>query len=81
VAGRASPGGRLIAGQMQIAMLRAAERHRELVAHLHAEGAWLHKAEVMRIGGLPATDEAGLPRDELEILLVADALWLPEWQG
>jgi hypothetical protein len=66
---------------MQIAVMRAAERHGELVTDLQAKRAWLRKAEVMRIGRLAATDEAGLPGDELEMLLVADALWLAKWQG
>ncbi len=39
----------LIAGLVQVAVMCAAERDRELIAHLHAEGSRLRKAHVMRV--------------------------------
>ena len=54
------PPGYFIAGLMQLAMMTAAERHRELVADFEAECSWLRKPQVMRIGRLPAADQAGL---------------------
>jgi 7-keto-8-aminopelargonate synthetase-like enzyme len=39
----------LIAAAMDLAMMRAAQRHRELIAHLAAERARLHEAEVMGV--------------------------------
>jgi hypothetical protein len=50
------------------------------VADLSAEGARLGEANVMRFGGRPAADDAGLSRDELAVLLVASGEWLSsEW--
>ena len=66
---------------MQIAVMRAAERDGELIAHLQPERSGLSKAQVMRVCGLPATDKAGLLGDELQVLLVAQALGLAEQQG
>ena len=54
------PPGHLIAGLMQLAMMAAAERHGELVADFEAKGSGLGKAQVMRIGRLPAADQTGL---------------------
>jgi 7-keto-8-aminopelargonate synthetase-like enzyme len=39
----------LIATAMDLAMMRAAQRHRKLIAHLAAERARLHEAEVMGV--------------------------------
>ena len=54
------PPGDLIAGLMQLPMMTAAERHGELVADFETDGPRLRKPQVMRIGRLPAADEAGL---------------------
>jgi hypothetical protein len=43
------------------------------VADLSAECARLGEADVMRFGGRPAADDAGLSCDELAVLLVAQA--------
>ena len=40
--------------------MTAAERHGELIADFEAQGSGLGKPQVMRIGRLPAADEAGL---------------------
>lgn len=73
------PPAHLIACLMQIAVMRAAERDSELIAHLHADCTGLCEAKVMRIGWLTAADEAGLRRDVFEMVLVPKALWL--WKG
>ncbi len=74
------PPGELIAGLMQVAVMGAAERDCEFIAHLHPESSGLGKAQVMGVCRLPATDEARLSSDELQMLFVADALWLAERQ-
>jgi hypothetical protein len=45
-------------------MVRAAERHRELIARLAAQRARLHKSDVMGVGGLAAAQQAGLLRNK-----------------
>ena len=45
---------------MQLPMMPAAERYGELVADFETERSGLREAQVMRIGRLPAADEAGL---------------------
>jgi hypothetical protein len=68
----APPGG-LIAAVVDFAMMGAAERHGKFVADLTPQRAELSKAEVMGVGGLASADQAWLPRDELQVLLVSDA--------
>ena len=41
-------------------MMRTAERDGELIADFEAQGSGLGKPQMMRIGRLPAADEAGL---------------------
>jgi hypothetical protein len=43
------PEGRFVATTMRFAMMAAAERHGELIAHLAAKRRMLSKAQVMRI--------------------------------
>jgi hypothetical protein len=57
---RRRPPGLLIAGAMDRAMMRAAERNGELIAHFAAERPRLEVAEMMRIGLFAAADEARL---------------------
>ena len=45
---------------MQLPMMAAAKRHGELVADFETDGAGLGKPQMMRIGRLPAADQAGL---------------------
>src|SRR5262249_51624697 len=59
-----------VAAAVHLAMMHPAERHCELIAHLAAESAGLRKAKMMRVGGLPSADQAGLPGDEFEVFLV-----------
>ena len=56
---------------MQLPVMPTAERHRELIAYLEADGSGLCKPQVMKIGGLPAADKARLRRDEFQVRLVA----------
>ena len=55
-----SPPRAFIAGLVQLPMMAAAQRHREFITDFEANGSGLCKPQVMRIGGLPAADEAGL---------------------
>ena len=70
------PPGRFVATAMHLAMMAAAERHGELVAHLAAKRRMLGKAQMMRIGGYAAANEAGLLDDEPHVLAVANPAWL-----
>ena len=64
------PPGHLIAGLMQLPMMTAAERNRELVADFETQGTRLGKSQMMWIGGLPAADETGLRGNESQMGLV-----------
>ena len=63
----------LVAGAMDRAVMRAAERDGEFVARLAAERARLHVAQMVGIGWLAATDEARLLHDTAKVLRVAIA--------
>ena len=54
-------------------MVDAAERDRELVARLAAEGAGLKVPQMMRIGWFAAADQAGLLGDVAKVVAVAVA--------
>jgi hypothetical protein len=54
------PPSHFIAGLMQLPMMTGAERYRELVADFETQRSGLRKPQVMRIGRLPAADQAGL---------------------
>jgi hypothetical protein len=59
------PGGTpidFLAGAVQFAMMRAAERDREFIADLLSKSARLRKAQMVRVAGLSAADKAGLLR-------------------
>ena len=55
---------------MQFAMMRAAQRDGEFIAHLLPQSAELRKAQMVRVAGLSAADEAGLFGDKAQVLLV-----------
>ena len=59
------PPSTFIATQVQLAMVGAAERHSEFVAHFPAERAALRVFEMVRIGRAAGTDQAGLRTDKL----------------
>ena len=61
---------RFLAGAVQFAMVCPAQRDREFVADLLSQSARLRKTQVVRVTGLAAADEAGLFRDEPQMLLV-----------
>ena len=59
---------------MQLPVMTAAERNGELVADFETEGSGLGEPQVMRVGWLPATDEAGLRGHKPQMRLVAQPL-------
>jgi hypothetical protein len=70
------PPGHFIAGLMQLPMMTAAERDGELVADFETKRSGLGKTQVMRIGRLPAADEAGLRGHKPQMGFVAQPLGL-----
>ena len=54
-------------------MMEPADGNRIFVADLSAERARLGEANVVRFGGSPPADDAGLGGDELAVLLIAQA--------
>jgi hypothetical protein len=71
---------RFLAGVMQFAMVCPAQWDRELIADLLCEPAWLRKTQVVRVAGLSTADEAGLFRDEPQMLLVPQPFGFGEGQ-
>ena len=63
---------------MQLPMVPAAERHRELIAYFEADCPGLGKPQVMRIAWLPAADQARLRGDKLQMRLVTQPLRLSD---
>ena len=61
---------------MDLAVMKATNRHGEFVAYLSSERTGLGKAQVMRVGRCAATYETRLGRDEPAVLLVAQAYGL-----
>lgn len=55
---------------VQFTMMRPTERHRKFIADLLTEPARLRKTQMVRVTGFAAADEAGLPRDKAQVLLV-----------
>ena len=70
----------LVTVAVNLAMMSTAERDGEFVADFAPERAMLGKANVVRICGLPSADQAGLRRDELQVVLVAKAARLGKRQ-
>ena len=64
---------RLIATAMDLAMMTAAERHREFVAYLSTKRSMLRKAQMVRIGGRATTNQTWLFGDEPYVLAIANA--------
>ena len=69
-AGLLPPGG-FVAHAVHQPMMDAAERNREFVAGLAAQGPRLHEPKMMRIGRLAAAEQAGLSGDVAKVRLVA----------
>ena len=66
------PPRRFIATAMNLTMVSATERDRELVADLAAERRCLGKAQVMGIGGAAAANKARLLGYRLDVVTVTD---------
>ena len=66
------PPHRFIATAMNLTMVSATERDRELVADLAAEGWCLRKAQVVGIGGAAAADEAWLLGYRFDVVTVTN---------
>jgi hypothetical protein len=58
---------RFVTATVNLAMVTAAEWDRQFIAHLSPECPVLCKAKVMRVSRLPATHEAGLLGNELDV--------------
>jgi hypothetical protein len=67
------PPGRLIAAAMDLAMMTAAEGHREFVAHLSTQRPTLREAQMMRIGRCATTNQTWLFGNEPYVLAIANA--------
>jgi hypothetical protein len=66
---------------VNLTVMRATERHRELVADFAAQGPRLHEAQVMRLGGLPLAPKARLRRHELQMGAIAVTARLAQRQS
>ena len=58
---------------MELAVVRATERHRELIADLAAERARLREAQMVWIGGPATADQARLLHHMPDMIAVANA--------
>ena len=65
-----------LAGAVQLAMMRPAQRYCKFVADLLAEPAGLCKAQMVGVTRLTAADKAGLARHEAQVLPVSLAFGL-----
>ena len=72
------PPPRFVTAAVNLTMVAAAERHRELIAHLPAQRTSLGKAQMMRIGRTAAANQARLLRHESDVLPVTNAPRLGE---
>jgi hypothetical protein len=62
----------LIPAAMDLAMVRATERHRELIADLACERSRLREPQMMRIGWSATANKAGLLDDAPEVVAITD---------
>ena len=69
---RLSPPQSFIAAAMDLAVVRATQRHRELVADLAAKGWRLCKLQVVSVSGNPTADQARELGNRLHMLPVAN---------
>src|SRR6516162_3484296 len=67
------PPRRFIATAMNLTMVSATERDRELVADFAAERRCLGKAQMMGIGGTAAADQARLLGNRFDVIAIANA--------
>ena len=66
---------------MDLAVVSAAQRDRELVADLAPQGGVLRKPQMMSIRRLATTDETRLLGDVSNVVAVADPAWLRQGEG
>jgi len=71
----------LFAGAVQVTVMGATQRHRELVADLCAQPARLGKPKMVGVARLSAADEAGLFGHEAQVLAIALAPLLGQGEG
>ena len=64
---------------MHLTVMRAAERHRELIAHFSPQRAGLGNFQVVRIAGAFLTNEAGLRGDKGKVRFATLANSSCEW--
>lgn len=67
------PSRSFVAAAIELPIVAAAQRHRELIADLAAELSVLSEAQVVRIRRAAVTDQAGLPDNK------SDMLAAPNW--
>ena len=67
------PPSKLVPGAMELAVVQAADRDDEFVAHAPSKCARLCKSEVVRIRRKTATAQAGLPEHEFPVVLISMA--------
>ena len=68
------PPGNFITGLMQLPVVAPAKRDGEFIAHFCAQRSGLREAQVMRIRGLPATDQTRLRGDKFQVGFIAQSL-------
>jgi hypothetical protein len=67
------PPSKLVPGTMELAVVQAADRDDEFVAHAPSKCARLCECEVMGVGRKTATHQARLPEHEFSVVLVSEA--------
>ena len=75
------PPDHFIAGLMQLSMMPAAERYGEFVADFKTERSGLREPQMMRIGWLPAADEAWLRGNKSQMGFVAQPFGLGDGEN
>ncbi len=70
-----------VADPVECPVVRGAEGHHPLVAHLAAQGPRLSKTQVMGMARATAADETGLPGHVAQMLFVSDAPWGADGEG
>ena len=69
---RLLPPDRFVAGAMDLAMVPAAKRDRELIAHLTAQRPALDEANVVGVSRLAPADQTRMLSDKFNVLAIAD---------
>ena len=65
---------------MNLTVMRPAQRHCELIAHLATERTGLHKTQMMRIRRTPTANQAGLFDHMPDMVAVTNASWFRKYQ-